>query len=58
MTDTSVASDLLQTFDVHSDFSTKISFYNLTLIDNCAESLYFIVCQISAACVRIYSSFF
>ncbi len=58
MTDTSVASDLLQTFDVHSDLSSQITFYSLSLIDYSTDSFYFFVRDISNTGVRIYVSCF
>ena len=58
MTDTSVASDFLQTFDVHSDLSSKITFNNLSLIDYSTDSLYFFVRDISYTGVRIYICLF
>ena len=57
MTDSTVASDLLQTFDVHCDFSAQITFYGLSLIDYCTDFLYFVICQITAACIRINTCF-
>ena len=53
MTDTSVASDFLQSLNVEGDFSTKVTFYCHCFINNCAESLYFVISQISDTCVRI-----
>ncbi len=43
MTNTSVASDFLQTFDIQSDLSSQITFHCLGLFDYYADSLYFFV---------------
>ena len=53
MTDTSVASDLLQSLDVKGDFPSQITFYCHCLINNSAQSLNLIISQISDTCVRI-----
>ena len=58
MTNTSVASDFLQTFDVHSDFSSQITFYNLSFIDYSTNSFNFFVCNISHTSIWINVSFF
>ncbi len=54
MTDSSVASDFLQSLDIQSDFTTKITFYHHCLINDSADSFYFIISKISDTCVRIY----
>ena len=47
MTDTSVASDFLQSLDIQSDFTTKITFYHHCLINDSLKSLNFIISQVS-----------
>ena len=54
MTDTSVASDLLQSLDVKGDFPSQITFYCHCLINNSAQSLNLVISQISDTCVSIH----
>ena len=53
VTDASVATDLSETLDVHSDFTAKVTFYHVILSDDFAELLDFFVGQVSAPCVCI-----
>ena len=55
MTDSTVASDFFQSLDVKLDLSSKITFYNLSFIDHCADLFYFFTCKISYTSIRIYS---
>ena len=43
MTDASVASNLLQSLDVHSDLSSQITLNHLTVSDDCRKLLNFVV---------------
>ena len=56
MTDSTIASDLLKTFDIHGNLTSQITFYRLSLVDHSGDFLYFFICQISHTCIRIYSS--
>ena len=53
MTDASVAADLGEALDVHSDLTAKVTFYHILLSDHFTEFLYFFISQISAAGVRV-----
>ena len=43
MTDTSVASDFLQSLDVKSSFSSEVTFYHVVFIDDVTDSTYFFI---------------
>ena len=53
MTDASVAADLGEALDVHSDLTAKVTFNHILLSNNFAEFLYFFISQISAAGVGV-----
>ena len=55
MTDTSVASDFLQSLDIQSDFTTKITFNCHCFINYSTDFLNIIICQVSDTNVRIYT---
>ena len=44
MTDTSIASDLLQSLDVEGCLSSEITFYCKLLIDDVTDSRNFLIC--------------
>ena len=49
VTDASVAADLSEALDVHSDLTAKVTFYHILFSDHFAEFLNFLISQISAA---------
>ena len=53
MTNTSVASDFLQSLDVHCDLSSKITLYGNGLVDYITDTSYFFIGQISDTGIRI-----
>ena len=54
MTDTSVASDFLQSLDVQSGLSSEVTLYHVMLVDDIADLSYFFICQVSDTSIRIY----
>ena len=56
MTNTSIASDLLKSLDIHSDLSLQITLDGLSLVDNSTDSFNLIVSQISDTGIRVNPS--
>ena len=57
MADASVAADFDQTFDVQSNFSSQVTFYSLSSVDDITDSGYFFICQISHSCIQANTCF-
>ena len=53
MTNTSVASDFLQSLDVHCDLTTKVTLNGNGLVDCITNTSYFFIGQISDTGIRI-----
>jgi hypothetical protein len=53
VTDASVAADFGKALDVHSNFTAKVTFYQVLALNDFTEFLNFFVGQISAAGIRI-----
>ena len=53
MTDTAVAADLLKALDVHSNFTSQITFYDLGLFDHASDLLDLVIGQISDTGIRV-----
>lgn len=58
MTNASVAADFNQSFDVQSDFSSQVTFYSLSSVDDVTDSSNFFISQISNSCIQVYACFF
>jgi hypothetical protein len=62
MPEATVAADLDEPLDVEINLLPKITFYLVSLIDNLADAVYLIICEISNPCigvnVRLLQDFF
>ena len=56
MTDSAIAANLLQSLDVHSDLSAKITLNSLSVSNNSCQLLHFVIGQILNTGVRINAS--
>jgi hypothetical protein len=54
---TAVAADVHQSFDVHLDLLAKISFDSSLLVDDISNSIYFLFGQFADSFVDVYSRF-